>query len=123
MVAAAVLAARWVWDAAVMVAQWLAQKVFIVAVMAILLPWVLKGVFVWVFNWFAAYGRDIAQFITSQVSTQIANAGVAIDIQMTGVGGYIAEMTGLVDYASIIFTGWGLYWYVCILSKSARMIR
>jgi hypothetical protein len=123
MVAAAVLMARWVWDATLIAAQWIATRAFILAILAIGLPWVLKGVLVYAWNWFAEYGRGVATFFMDTISGYTSSAGLDIDIQLTGVGGYIASQVGLVDYASIIFTGWGLYWLVAVLAKSQRMMR
>jgi len=123
MFAAAAIVARWVWDAAVIVAKWLALKVFMLACLAVVLPWVLRGFFVWGFDWLTNYGSEILGFFTTAMQEQIAAAGMdaSINLELTGIGGYFALKTGLIDYIAIISTGWGLYWMVAFLSKATRI--
>ncbi len=123
MFAAAATFAQMVYDGAVRLAQFIATKALILAIMMLVLPWVLKSVMVWAFQYFTVYGRDIANYMMSFMSDALAGSGVAVDINLTGVGGYLAIMTGLIDYSAIIFTGWGLYWVVAVLAKTPRFIR
>jgi hypothetical protein len=121
MFAAAAIVASKVYDAAVMAAQWLAMRAFVIAIIAIMLPWVLRGVLGWGFNWMVTYGKEITSLIMDYINTA-TSGNVAVDIDLTGLGGYLAYHTGLLDYASIIFTGWGLYWVIAILAKTPRTI-
>ncbi len=123
MFAAAATFAQMVYDGAVRLAQFIATKALILAVMMLVLPWVLKKVMIWAFSYLTTYGRDIAEYVMSFMSGAIAEAGVEVNINLTGVGGYLAIMTGLIDYSAIIFTGWGLYWVIAVLAKTPRMIR
>jgi hypothetical protein len=118
MFAAAATFAQMIHDDLVTFAVWLASKVFIVAIMAIMLPWILKGVFIWGFEYFVVYGREIANYILSSISSVTAGQ-YDFSIPLSGVGGYLAIQTGLIDYCSIIFTGWGIYWVIAVLAKSA----
>lgn len=122
MFAAAATVAQMVFDLSVQTARWLATKVFIVALMATLLPWVLKGLFIWGFEYFVTYGRDIAQYVITAISAMMPEGSYDVNIELSGIGGYLAIQTGLIDYCSIIFTGWGLYWVIAILAKTTRVI-
>jgi hypothetical protein len=121
MFAAAATVAQMAFDLAVQTAKWLATKVFIVALMATLLPWVLKGFFVWAFEYFQIYGGDILQYFMDSIS-QVTGGSIDVNIELTGVGGYLATQTGLIDYCTIIFTGWGLYWVISVLSRATRIL-
>lgn len=109
------------WLAAQEAAKWLATKALILAIMMLVLPFVLKGVIIWGFEWFAAYGREAFGMVMGAVGSLIGSSGEVVQsstLQLTGIGGYLAIQTGLIDYASIIFTGWGLYWIVAVLAKT-----
>ena len=123
MFAAAAIVSQTIFNAALAVAKWLATKAFIVACLTIVLPWVLKGFFMWGFNWIATYGREIAEYLMSILQSQVSSMGMDIDITLVGPGGYIAQMVGLPEYASIIFTGWGIYWYIAVFAKASPLGR
>jgi len=124
MVAAAVLVARWIWDAVQKAALWIATKALIILLMAIVLPWVLRKFFIWGFDFLTKYGAEAASYITSQIGDALTSAGIqtTVDLELTGVGGYIALKTGLIEYISIITVGWGLYWVIVFTLKSGRKI-
>ncbi len=125
MFAAAAIFAQMVFNASIQAAKWLATKAFVVAILAIVLPWVLKGFFIWAFEWIAAYGIDMVSAIIDYINSYLSQSSMQtqIDINLTGVGGYLAVKTGLIEYASIIFTGWGIYWVIAVLAKTPRMVR
>lgn len=122
MFAAAATFAQMAFDAAILAAKWLATKALMLALMMLVLPWVLKGVIIWAWQYFATYGREIASYTLELIGGLMGDAGVAIDINLTGIGGYMAIQTGLIDYSAIIFTGWGLYWVIAVLAKTPRML-
>jgi hypothetical protein len=122
MFAAAATVAQMIFDGSIRVAQWLATKVFILSIVTIVLPWVLRYVLIWAFEWISIYGREVMTLIMTQISSLTGAANIDIDINLSGVGGYLAAQTGLIEYCSIIITGWGLYWVVAILAKTPRML-
>jgi hypothetical protein len=122
MFAAAAIIAQSFFHAAIEAAKWLATKAFILALMAIVLPWVLKPVLMWFFDYIITYGRQWTEFITGSVGNMVQASGVDLTYQIGGVGGYLATQTGLIEYASIIMTGWGLYWTVAILAKTPKIL-
>lgn len=121
MFAAAATFAQMVFDAALHTAKWLATKVFIVAAIAIVLPWALKGVLIWGFEYFVEYGREFSSLLLGYINTLSGDA-VTIDVSLTGIGGYLAQQTGLIDYAAIIFSGWGIFWVIAVLAKTPGRI-
>jgi len=122
MFAAAATVAKMFLDVSIHAAKWIAQKTLIVAVLAIVLPWVLREAMYWGFEYITVYGRSMAEQIMGYLNTLIGSAGVEVNIHLTGVGGYLAIQTGLIEYSSIIFTGWGLYWVVAVLAKTPTRI-
>jgi len=124
MFAAAVLVARWIWDAVQKAALWIATKTLIILLLAIVMPWVLRKFFIWGFDFLTKYGTEYAGYITTQIGDALTSAGLQtnIDLELTGVGGYIALKTGLIEYISIITVGWGLYWVIVFTIKSGRKI-
>jgi len=108
-------------DVAVVAAQWIALRAFVIAIMMIVLPWVLRGALAWGFNWMVTYGRGISTMLLSYIQSA-TNGNVDVNIDLTGVGGYLAYQTGLLEYSSVIFTGWGLYWIVAVLAKTPRAL-
>jgi hypothetical protein len=121
MFAAAATVAQMAFDAAVISAKFLATRVLLIALMGTMLPWVLKGVYIWGFEYLVTYGSKISDYMLSQISSATAG-NFDVNIHLTGIGGYLAEVTGLIDYCSIIFTGWGIYWVVAVLAKTTRVI-
>jgi len=126
---AAATVAQMVFDGAQRVAMFLARKVLLLAALTIVLPWVLKGFLIWSMDYIIVYGRDYVTFMHSFVQDILSSSDVtssfasgAVDFEITGIGGYLAMQTGLIDYCSIIITGWGLYWTVAILAKTPRML-
>ena len=117
MFAAAATFAQMVFDSARQVALWLATKVFVLAILTIVLPFVLRGVLIWFFKFLQTYGSSIFSFFQESISGVVQQAGIETHLELTSVGGYLALQTGLIDYCSIIFTGWGLYWFVVIYPK------
>lgn len=117
MFAAAATVAQMLFDGAIHVARWLATKALIIAIMAIVLPWILREIIIWLFKYSETYGYTIYQLVNSYLSSFLSGSDVVIDLELTSIGGYLALQTGLVDYCSIIFTGWGIYWVVCVLAK------
>jgi hypothetical protein len=117
MFAAAATVAQMFFDSAVATAKWLATKTFLLYLIMVVLPWALKPVFIWAFEYIVAYGREYVNIFTQYIGSTLESHGVVLDIQLTGVGGYLASRTGLIEYASIIFSGWGLYWFVCVFSR------
>jgi hypothetical protein len=119
MFAAAAIFAQMAYDAAKEAARWLATKTFVIVIIMVVVPSALKGVLLWLFDWLFTYGRDIASYLLSMMQSEIQASGMAesFAFQLTGPGGYLAIQTGLIDYASIIFTGWGVYWVVAVLAK------
>lgn len=122
MFAAAAIVGEMLMNGGIAFARWLATKAFIIACMAIILPWVLKGVLSWAFEWIVAYGMEFFDYIMTFIRSMAGDANIDIDINLTGVGGYFAVQTGLLDYASIIFTGWGIYWIIAILAKTPKAV-
>ena len=120
MFAAAATFVEMAFNASLAAARWLATKALMVSLLAIVLPWVLKGFFIWGFDYFMTYGREIAGYLMNQLSTMTAGS-YDIHIPLSGVGGYLAIQTGLIDYSSIIFTGWGIYWFIAVLPRG-RML-
>lgn len=120
MFAAAAIFAQMVFDKACDVAKFIATRALLLSLLAIGLPWVLKGVLMWGFDWVLTYGRVFGDQIMSYISAQAGSQTIAI--HLSGIGGYLAEQTGLIDYCAIIITGWGLYWTVAVLAKTPRML-
>lgn len=110
------------WMAAMEAAKFLATKALMLSIIAIVLPWAIKPVIIWAFEYIVKYGRDILSFFQSEVGQVVASSGMDLSYQLTGVGGFLAIQTGLIDYASIIFSGWGLYWAVAILAKTPKVL-
>lgn len=123
MFAAAAIVAKWVWEAALEVARWLAFKIFIVAVLVTVAPWVLKKVFIWTWDYGQGFILEMIGYVMSTINSYLVSAGIDVNINLTGVGGYLAIQTGLIDYAQIIFAAWGIYWTISLLSKVMGMIR
>lgn len=120
MFAAAAIVSRWIWDAVMYLARWTAVKLFVMGVLAIVLPWVLKGVLLWFWDFVSSYVFEFVGWVFGYISQAIADAGIDISINLTGVGGYLATQVGLIDYCSIIIAGWGLYWMVVLTTKAFR---
>jgi hypothetical protein len=123
MFAAAAIFARWAWDSAMLIARWAAVKVLVTAILVTIVPWVLKNHMVWIYDLGYNFFTQIMSFVFGLFNQIIANAGIDIDINLSGVGGYIAGQVGLDDYALIIFSGWGIYWSIIIASKAFSMIK
>lgn len=115
--------AKWIWEVGMYIARWLVFRKFTVFALAFILPWALRGVIIWFWNLIASKDSVVRDWASSFVADQAAALGFELDIQMTGVGGYLAQQTGLLEYCSIIITGWGLYWVVGLGFKSISMMR
>jgi len=122
MFAAAVLVAQSIWSAAKAAALWIATKALVLYCLVFILPWVFRKFFVWGIDFFIKYGQEMASFVSTELGEMLQEAGMQtnINIELTGVGGYLAIQTGLVDYISIISTGWGLYWIVVLTLRRWR---
>jgi len=117
MFAAGVLVARWVWDVGNYIAHWIAWKGLMLLIMAFVLPSVFRKAIEWGFAYVTTYSSEMATTATSTFSTMInnlisTNLGVDwnINISLVGVGGFLAIHTGVLDYISIITSGWALAW-------------
>jgi hypothetical protein len=115
--------AKWVWETAMYVARWLVFRKFTLFALAFILPWALRGVIIWVWNLIATNDAGVRDWMTTFVAQKASELGFELQIEMTGVGGYLAQQTGLLEYCSIIITGWGLYWFVGLGFKSLSMMR
>jgi hypothetical protein len=121
MFAAAATVAQMAFDLSVQIAKWFATKVLLISLLAIFFPFVMKGLFIWGFKYLITYSRVISEFVMDSVF--IATQGTyEVNIELSGVGGYLAIQTGLIDYCAIIFTGWGLYWVIAVLAKTSRVL-
>lgn len=118
MFAAAAIVAQTIWQASVEAAKWLATKTLIIAVIMVLLPSAMKAVFLWGFDYIVVYGQQWADLFKSYIESQIGSQGLDLTIQFSGIGGYLAVQTGLIDYISILSAGWAIYWVVAVLAKS-----
>jgi len=107
MFAAAATLAHMALDISISVARWVSMRLLVVGLLTVILPRVLKGVFIWGFQYIERYGMVMVSHLMSTISQ---NSGESFDInmQLTGVGGYIANQIGLIDYCTILITNWGL---------------
>lgn len=122
MFAAAATVAQTVWMAFVEVAKWLAMKTLVVGLLAIVLPWVLRHFLLWAIDFFAEYADVIFGALEGGISSLLQTTGYDdFAIHINSVGGFLAHQTGLIDYCSIIFTGWGLYWTVGLGLRALRL--
>lgn len=119
MIDAAATIAQTFWFSLVYAARWLATKTLIIFLLMVVLPWVLKGILIWGFEYIVAYGREWGDLFMGLIGSLIGEAASTdVSVSLTGVGGFLAVKTGLIDYASIIFSGWGVYWVVAVLAKT-----
>lgn len=118
MFAAAAIVLQTAFRASLEAAKFLATKALMVAIIAIVLPWAIKPVFIYAFEWIVKYGRTYGDLIMGFINSQTSTAGIDLNLTITGVGGFLAEQTGLIDYCSIIISGWGIYWTLAILAKT-----
>jgi hypothetical protein len=125
MLAATATILQTVYQSAQALAVWLAGKVLIIALLMVVLPFVVKGIIIWMFEYMTTYGLEIAAWVSTFIADQIEGSGLlgpggqtAMEVPLSGIGGYLAIQTGLIDYCSIIFTGWGLYWTIAVLAKT-----
>ena len=106
---------------ALAIARFIAFKVFILLILLIVLPYVLKKLFIWGMEYFQEYGHVISGYFSDLINT-ITGGEIEISMQLTSVGGYLAIKTGLIEYCAIIITGWGIYWTIALMSKTTKII-
>lgn len=123
MLSAAVYLARWAWDVVRYVSAWLAYKSFALILIAVVLPVVLRKFFAWSWNFLAAHGINALEYVFGWIDQAMIDAGIAVDVNLTGVGGYIASQVGLIEYCSVIITGWALVWVIAIGMRSSALVR
>lgn len=116
MFAAAAIVAQMAYDGALFLARWIATRLFFLALITTVLPWVLKGVYVWGFDYLMTFIKTSSSFVFDSISTY-TQGSYDFDVTLTSVGGFLAVQTGFIDYCSIIITGWGIYWFIAIFPR------
>lgn len=105
------------WATAKTVVKWAAQKVLIISICTIVLPWVLKDVLVWFFKVTSSYRAEILTFINSQISSIIGSSNIDATLSITSIAGYIANQIGLINYFSILLSGFAICWSLKFISR------
>ncbi len=105
------------WLSSNFLVKWAAAKVLLIAALTIILPWVLKDALQWFWKVGSAYRTEIITFINSQITDIIGSAGIDATLSITSVGGYIAQQIGLVNYFSILVSGFAICWALKFIGK------
>lgn len=114
MFAAAAIVAQSVWMAAMEVAKFIATRIMLIYILTLILPWILKSYFIYIIKFLETYGGKITSYLGDMVGQATAGTpyeGI-IDIHLNSVGGYLAEQIGLIDYCSIIISGYAIAWVI-----------
>lgn len=98
------------WISGTLIARWLAFKLFIIGCLTLVLPWVLKDGINWFWDATNAQRQTVAEHFNSILAQALNGIDASIVINLSSVGGYIANQIGLADYFSIIATAWGICW-------------
>lgn len=105
------------WISGTFLARWVATKVLIISVLIIVLPWVLKDVLQWFWKVSEIYRSEMQQFVNDQIISILGQAGLNATLTITSVAGYISNQIGLIDYATILFSGFALCWSLKFIGK------
>lgn len=98
------------WIAGALIARWLVIKIFIIGCLVVVLPWVLKNGVSWFWDVSDTARSQLAQYTNDLLGTLLSGIDPNIVINISSIGGYIANQIGLVDYASILVTAFGICW-------------
>lgn len=98
------------WIAGALVARWVIIKVFVIGLFVVVLPWVLKDGVNWFWDATDTSRAIFLQYLQTYFAELLSFIDPNIVINITSIGGYIAEQIGLADYAAIIFTALGVCW-------------
>ena len=123
MFAAAVLVARWIWDGAKEVLKWIAVRAFAITLMILILPWVLRNIVIWFIKYMQIHGHGMVDYVTALMAEFFTNTGMETDIniELSGIGGFFAIHTGVIEYISILMTGYAAYWYIIFITKTLKL--
>jgi hypothetical protein len=105
------------------VAAWLAYKKFALVLIAVFMPYILRGFFMWAWNFIAKHNQEMTIWFSGKAYDWLATAGIIVDLQLSGVGGYIANKVGLIEYCTVIITGWSLVWVIGIGMRTTALVR
>lgn len=97
--------------------KWAAAKVLIIGLLTIVLPWVLKDTLVWFWSVSSSYRSLLFDFINSQIVNVVGQAGINASLSITSIGGYIAGQIGLLNYFSILVTGFTVCWTLRFIGR------
>lgn len=105
------------WFAGALIARWLVFKLFIIGCLVVVLPWVLKNGVTWFWDVTDTTRSQIAEYANTVLSTLLSGIDPNIVINISSIGGYIANQIGLVEYASILVTAFGICWGIKISQR------
>lgn len=105
------------WIIGFFVAQWVARKVFWVAVLTVGLPWLLKDGLNYFWRVTEKYHEVVFGYIQGLLDSALNLAGFDHTLNIGSVAGYIANQIGFLDYVAIVITAWGVCWTIKILGK------
>lgn len=105
------------WIAGNFLIKWAAFKLLIVGFLVIVLPWVLKDTLIWFWSVSSSYRSLVFEFVNQQIVDVIGQAGINASLSITSIGGYIANQIGLLNYFSILVTGFTICWSIRFIGK------
>lgn len=98
------------WFAGAMVARWVVVKLFVIGCLVTVVPWVLKDGVSWFWDVTESQRAALSTYTNNLLQQLLSGIDPNIIINITSIGGYIANQIGLADYASILVTAWGICW-------------
>lgn len=97
--------------------KWAAAKVLLISLITIVLPWVLKDTLIWFWSVSSSYRALLFEFISTQITGIVGQAGIQASLSITSIGGYIANQIGLLNYFSILVTGFTVCWSIRFIGR------
>lgn len=97
--------------------KWAATKVLVIGLLTIVLPWVLKDTLIWFWSVSAQYRVLLFDYINSQIVSVVGQAGINATLTITSIGGYIANQIGLLNYFTILVTGFTICWSLRFIGR------
>lgn len=105
------------WFSSSFLVRWAAAKVLLISAITIALPWVLKDGLQWFWKVTEKYRYELMTYINNQVLSILGNHNFDFSLNITSVGGYIANQIGVPEYFSILISGFGICWTLKFIGK------